>query len=232
VSRVHLIRLSARLVAGRRYWLALLLPLVWPAFQAVALLAGWRQTSFVQASAQNVLIGVPLVVLAIGLGVRIIAGEMDRRTLEMAYTVPGGAHRVWLAKLAAAALILVVADLILAAVTFAFFTAFPLSAMYGALQGALFYLVASMGLAALFRSEITGAMAGAVLLFLNGFLTGFGEAQGRLSPLWNPAAIDSESAADLLAWTVQNRIGFALLIGALTALACARAERREKLLGR
>jgi len=35
---------------------------------------------------------------------------------------------------------------------------------------------------------------------------------------------------EVLAWTVQNRIGVALMILALVALSCARAERREQLL--
>jgi hypothetical protein len=34
----------------------------------------------------------------------------------------------------------------------------------------------------------------------------------------------------MIAWTVQNRIGFALLIVSLVTLTCARAERREQLL--
>lgn len=226
----RLVALSARLVAGRRAWLAALLPVLWPAAQALFLLLDWREESFTAVHAQNVLVGVPLTVLAIGLGVRIIAGEMDRRTLEVAYTVPGGANRVWLAKLAAAAAIVVAAEGLLGVAAWLFFTAYPWGALYGALQGALFYLVLAMGFAALFRSEITGAMATAGVLFLNGLFTGFGDAQGRFSPLYNPLAVDGGSAQDLLAWTVQNRIGAVLAIAALIALAFARADRREKLL--
>ena len=61
-------------------------------------------------------------------------------------------------------------------------------------------------------------------------LTGFGGAQSRLSPLFNAAAIDDLAPQDLLAWTVQNRIGWVLGFVALIALAFARAERRETLL--
>jgi len=228
---MRLVVLSARLIAGRRYWLAPILPLIWPAFQAFRLLVGWRQIAFEEASAQNTLIGLPLIVLAIGLGVRIIAGEMDRRTLEMVYTVPGGAHRVWLAKLAAAVMILSCAACLLGIVTYAFFTSFPLGALYGAMQGAIFYLVLAMAWAALFKSEITGAMATVAVLLLNGLLTGFGQGQIRISPLFNALAVRGTNPADLLASTVQNRIGFVLAIAAVTLLAFARAERREKLLG-
>ncbi len=230
-SALRLVILSARLIGGRRFWLAPILPLLWPAFQAFRLLIGWREVAFSEASAQNTLIALPLIVLAIGLGVRIIAGEMDRRTLEMAYTVPGGAHRVWLAKLAAAIMILGISLFLLAIVTYAFFTPFPLGALYGAFQGSVFYLVLAMGFAALFKSEITGAMATVAVVALNGLLTGFGQAQIRISPLFNALAARDTNPSDLLASVVQNRIGFVLAIAAVTALAFVRAERREKLLG-
>jgi len=228
---VRLVRLSAHLVAGRRFWIAPLLPLLWPAFQAFRLLIGWREDRFEAVAAQGTLIGFPLVVLAVGLGVRVIAGEMDRRTLEIAYTVPGGSHRVWLAKLAAVVVLLAVSEALLAVVVFAFFTSFPLGSLYGALQAAVFYAVAAAALAALFKSEVTGAMGAVAALVVNAFVTGFGENQVRISPFFNPLAVDDASPADLLAWTVQNRIGFLLAIAAVMALAFSRAERREKLLG-
>ena len=169
--------------------------------------------------------------LAIGLGVGIIAGEIEQRTLEVTYTVPGGARRVWLAKLLAAALPLLAAGALLAVVTAIFFTSYPLVALYGALQGAAFYLVLAMGLGALLKSEITAALVAAMVLFLNGFLGGFGEVQRRWSPFFNPLGVRRLRARrTLLAWTIQNRIGIALLILALVALSCVRAERREQLL--
>ena len=144
--------------------------------------------------------------------------------------MPGGANRVWMAKLAGALLPLVAAGLLIAILTAIFLTPYPPQALYGSLQGAAFYLVLGMGLGALFRSEITAALVGSVVLLLNGFVIGFGEYQTRWSPLFNPVAADNINEADLLAFTLQNRIGFALLIAALAALACARAERREQLL--
>jgi hypothetical protein len=98
------------------------------------------------------------------------------------------------------------------------------------LQGAAFYLVLSMGLGALLKSEITAALVAALVLFVNGFLSAFGEVQRRWSPLFNPLGIPDARSSDLLAWTIQNRIGVALLILALVALSWVRAERREQLL--
>jgi hypothetical protein len=227
---VTLLGLSLRLQLGRRFWIVPLLALAWPAYQASTFVLGWRERSFTPDFAQNFLIGFPLIVLAIGLGVRIIAGEIEQRTLEVTYTVPGGAKRVWLAKLTAAALALLVAEALLAAIIAAFFTAYPVAALYGAFQGALFYLVLAMGLGALFRSEITATLVGVVIVTLNGFLTGFGDLATRWSPLFNPLGVDGSNPATVLAWTIQNRIGVALVIAGLIALSCARAERREQLL--
>jgi hypothetical protein len=230
-DRLRLLQLSAVLLAGRRYWLPALLPLVWPAFQAFLLVSGGREQAFDATAAQGTLIGVPLSVLAMFLGVRVIAGEVDHRRLEIAYTVPGGSHRVWLGKLGAAWAILIGSELLLAVVVWAFFTPFPLWALYGALQAASLYLVLSMGLATLFKGEVAGAMVTSAVLAANGVFTGFGDAQFRVSPLWNPARLGDADPSVVLAWTVQNRIGFALAILAVTALAFGRAENREKMLG-
>jgi hypothetical protein len=219
---------SARLIAGRRYWIATLLPLTWIGFQVFRLLVRWRPESYGPGDAQNVLIGFPLAVLAVGLGVRVIAGEIDRRTLEIAYTVPGGTHRVWLAKLGAAIVLLLAAESLLAAASWIFCTPFPPSALYGALQSAVFYLALSMALAALVRSEAAGALLVILVLGFNFFLQA---ANLRISPFWNAERVASEDPAQLLALAVQNRIGFLLAIAALAALGFARAENREKLLG-
>jgi len=227
----RVVLLSARLLVGRRFWIAALLPLAWTALQAGRLLIGWRETDFDLVDVQNVLLGVPLAALAIGLGVRVIAGEIDRRTLEIAYTVPGGAHRVWAGKLAAGAAVLAASLALTAAVTHLLLAPVSPGAVYGAFQSAAFYLAASAWFAALGRSEVTGAMMSVGLLTLNAFFTGFGDHQSRLSPFFNPLAVAGASPADVLAWTVQNRIGFVLAVAALVGLAIARAERREKLLG-
>lgn len=222
---ITLLRTSAILLGGRRYWLLPLLPLVWLGIQAVMLVSGMRP-SVEPVAAQNSLIGVPVAVLAIFLGGRTITGELDQHSLEIAYTVPGGAHRVWLGKLAAAILMLLVSLVLLAAITYAFFTDFPvLQGLYGATQGVVFYLVAAMGFGTLFRSEVAGSLATIGLLGLNSLLSSF-----RISPFWNPLVVEEADAAQMLALSVQNRIGVALAIAAIVALTFSRAERREKML--
>ena len=228
-ASLTLYRLAAVTVAGHRFWLLPLMPLGWLAVCAGATLLG-MSGEFEPVDAQVLLIGLPMTVLAVFLGLRVIAGEVDGRTLEIAYTVPGGVERVWWAKLAGAALMLVLAEALLAAVTWSFFTAFPLMALYGALQGAVFYLVLAMAMATLFRSEVAGAIATVALLALNGFITGFGDNQLRFSPFWNPLAADQADPQQLFANAVQNRIGVALIAAGILALAFMRANRRERML--
>jgi hypothetical protein len=225
----RLLHLSCKMVAGRRYWIAPLLPLLWVVFQIFRLLVGWRPFDYGSGDAQNILIGFPLTVLAIGLGVRVIAGEMNLRTLEIAYTVPGGTHRVWIAKLFSATLLLLAAEALLGLATFVFCTEFPLGAFYGALQGALFYMVVAMAFSALFKGEAVGALLTVVVLFVN-----FPLHQGvsTISPFFNPESqfLRNMDDAEILAWAVRNRIGYALVIAAISALAFGRAESREKIL--
>jgi hypothetical protein len=229
-DRLRLLVLSARTIAGRRVWLASLLPLAWIAFQVLRVLAGLRPTAFAPVDAQTLLIGLPLTLLGIGFGVRIIAGDIDRRTLEIAYTVPGGARRVWIAKLLAAIGLLALSEGLLAAATFVFCTSFPPGALYGALQAAVFYMVLAMTFSALFRNEPAGALITVAALAINLPLQ---EADLPISPFWNPlrGSLLAYDASDVLAWTVQNRIGFLAAIAGLAALAFGRAEQRERLLG-
>ena len=227
-GQLELFRLAGLAIAGHWVWLLIFLPLVWLAARALATLIN-PSGPFEPANAQVGLMGIPLAVLAVILGLRIIAGEMDGRSLEIAYTVPGGCQRVWWAKLAASVLILIAAQVLLALVTYFLFVKFDFVAIYGALQGAIFYLVLSMAFAALFRSEVAGAMAtAAVVLFdllvlVNGGI--------RASPFWNPLAVQSPDPEVILAMTVQNRIGVPILIALIIGLAFMRANRRERMLG-
>jgi ABC-type transport system involved in multi-copper enzyme maturation permease subunit len=227
VDGVRLLHLSSRMVAGRKYWIAPLLPLLWIAFQIFAVSVGMRATDFGPADAQNTLIGFPLTILGIGFGVRIIAGELDSRTLEIAYTVPGGAHRVWLVKLASASLLLVAAEVLLAPAAITL-TNYPPGALYGALQGAVFYMVLAMAFSALFKGEAVGALLAVVVLLINFVLQA---AVPVISPFFNPENLNNLDEADVLAQSVRNHIGYLLVIAAITALSFGRAESREKILG-
>ena len=189
---------AARTVAGRRFWLYPLFPIVWVLIQFVWVYFQWRDADFDLPDAQNFLIGLPLAVLASLLGIRIIAGEIDRRTLEIAFTVPGGAHRIWLAKIAAATGMIVVAEVLLALATWLLLTDFPFSALYGAFQASMFLMILAMGFAALFKSESAGGM-----LTIAAFFFAYILQTTRVSPFYNPDLLDLD-AAQRIAGLVQN----------------------------
>jgi len=223
----YLLRLVLVMMAGRRYWLLPLLPLAWLVFLQLELFSFFNVSP---EAVQGLVLGVPMSLLGIFLGIRVIAGEIDDRSLELAYTVPGGSERLWRIKLIAAVTMLLVMEATLALVTVTLITGFPLGALYGAFQGACFYLVLSLSLATLFRSQIGGGVFTVILLGINGALTGFGNVQLRGSPFFNPYVIVGADSTDLLAWTVQNRIGMLLLMAGILSLAFMRANRRERML--
>ena len=215
------------MMAGRRYWLLPLLPLAWLVFLQLELFSFFNVSP---EAVQGLVLGVPMSLLGIFLGIRVIAGEIDDRSLELAYTVPGGSERLWRIKLIAAVTMLLVMEATLALVTVTLITGFPLGALYGAFQAACFYLVLSLSLATLFRSQIGGGVFTVILLGINGALTGFGNVQLRGSPFFNPYVIVGADSTDLLAWTVQNRVGMLLLMAGILSLAFMRANRRERML--
>ena len=223
----YLLRLVLVMMAGRRYWLLPLLPLAWLVFLRLELFSFFNVSP---EAVQGLVLGVPMSLLGIFLGIRVIAGEIDDRSLELAYTVPGGSERLWRIKLIAAVTMLLVMEATLALVTVTLITGFPLGALYGAFQAACFYLVLSLSLATLFRSQIGGGVFTVILLGINGALTGFGNVQLRGSPFFNPYVIVGADSTDLLAWTVQNRIGMLLLMAGILSLAFMRANRRERML--
>ena len=223
----YLLRLVLVMMAGRRYWLLPLLPLAWLVYLQLELFSFFNVSP---EAVQGLVLGVPMSLLGIFLGIRVIAGEIDDRSLELAYTVPGGSERLWRIKLIAAVTMLLVMEATLALVTVTLITGFPLGALYGAFQAACFYLVLSLSLATLFRSQIGGGVFTVILLGINGALTGFGNVQLRGSPFFNPYVIVGADSTDLLAWTVQNRIGMLLLMAGILSLAFMRANRRERML--
>ena len=222
-------RYAAISLAGKHFYLILLVAPLW-VFSLFAIEYVGLVDPYHGGHAQVTLIGLPMVFVGVFLGLRIIASEISGRSLEIVYTVPGGCERVWWLKLLAGLLILLPIEGILAVGAWLFITQYSLLALQGALQGALFFMVLAMGLSALFRSEIGGAVATGLVLFFFGVTSGFGNVQRVFSPLYNPFDLFEADPVALLAATVQNRVGFALLTLAILGLAFMRSNRREKLL--
>ena len=214
---------------GRKFWVLPVLPLLWLGFIVVVV---WLDPSATIRPEEvlGTLLGIPMTALGIFFGMRIIAGEIEDRSLEVAYTVPGGSHRLWLLKLWGAFLLLLTAEIILVLVIVSSITFFPFNAIYGAMQAAFFYMVLSMGMSTLFRNEIAGAVFTISILAFNGLITDFGENQLRISPFWNPEMVPEADVTEVLAWSLQNRIGMILVICGMISLAFMRSNRRERML--
>lgn len=224
-DRVQLLLLALKQQFGRRFWLSPLLLLPWPIYKVIAFLES-GQLVFTAKDAQNELIGLPLYIYAIGLGVGLVAREIEGRTLEVSYSISGGCQRLWWLKLGAATLLIVMASLLLALLSGLLFTSFPPEVLLRVWQGATFFLVLAMGCGALLRSELAAALvAGGVLLTL---FTRFEDK--TWSPIFNPLLLDNAQYIDLTPALVQNHVGTWLLIGLLLALTFHRAEQRETLL--
>ena len=226
---LEMYRYAAISLSGKHFYLILLVAPVWVLGLFMLEYTGIVD-GFNGGHAQVTLIGIPLVFIGVFLGLRIIASEISGRSLEIVYTVPGGCERVWWVKLLAAVLILLPVEILLGVGVWFFVTKYPLLALQGALQGALFAMVLAMGMSALFRSEIGGAVATALVLAFFGLVSGFGNQQLVGSPFYNPFTLFDADPDALLAATVQNRIGYALLTLAILGLAFMRSNRREKLL--
>ena len=226
---LRFMRLILLSMFGRKFWVLPMLPLIWLGF--IALAVGLDPNEMIRAEeVLGTLLGIPMTVLGIYFGMRIIAGEIEDRSLEVAYTVPGGSHRLWLLKLWGGFLLLLTAEIILATVVASLITFFPFSAIYGAMQASFFYMALSMAMSTLFRNEIAGAVFTISILAFNGLITDFGENQLPISPFWNPEMVTGADVTEVFAWSVQNRVGMILVICGMISLAFMRANRRERML--
>lgn len=223
---IRLIQLSIRLQMGERHRLIIPALLIWPGIHILFFTFGWRVTGFVEADAQNFLIGFPLYCLAAGMGGRIIANDLEQRTLEVAYTVPDGNYRVWSSKLYGAILLLVLSEAALAILSAVFLVSIDLYAVLGAFKGALFYLVLGMMLGALFKNELTAIIITLLLCALNLGWTG-----SRWSPLFNPLTLTGMSNSDVYHQAMQNYQGYLLLTVILLLFSFSLVGKRESMLG-
>ncbi len=222
----RLVRLSMVGVAGRRFWLLPLAPMLWPALLKFFSVIGEGGAPAPGAVAGWVL-GLPTGALAVALGCRIVGGEVDQRTLEVVYTVPGGARRVWLARFAAASLLALGGELAAALVAHLTLVDIRPLDLVSCWIGSLFLLAVGLLAGAVFRGVITAALAAVPVLALSLFMGG----TVRFAPFFSAAALAGRfDPADVLVWTFQSRVGFLLLTALLVAMAVARAENREAML--
>ena len=226
---LRLLWLARLSLAGRWSFALAFAPIVWPLLLAVLLLMSPEDAGYEPQSVATVLLGPAVAALGIGFGVRIVGAEIEQRTIELAYTVPGGAKKVWTAKLIAAGATLVLSTLLTGGFVAALLTEFPPNVLLDALLASLTYMCLALWLSVITRSEVTGALLSVPLLVL-GILLG----ETRFSPFFNTLELVESgqyATREIVAWSTQNRVGQALACLALVLMAYGGADRREKLLG-
>ena len=228
LQEIEVLRYAAIAIAGHKFWLIpIIVPIVWLAPQSGMEILDWVT---IRDEGIQFRLAVPLGFVGLFLGLRIIASEINARTLEIVYTVPGGAEKVWWVKILASLMILLLTEAVMGVYAWFLITPYNLESLYGALQVGMFYMAVAMGFSTLFRSEVAGAIVAVVALGLNIVFTEFGREQRWWSPIYNPHAIDNEVLKTIIVETLRNRIGMALIILMIFSLAFLRGNRREKLL--
>ena len=226
---LEMYRYAAIGIAGRFFYLVVLIAPLWIGGLWAIEFVGFVDT-YTPADVQNLILGLPLVIIGTFLGLRIIASEISGRSLEIVYTVPGGCERVWWTKLTAALFMLLPLGGLLAVFGRIFLTEIPILSIQGAFQVGLFFMVLAMGFAALFRSEVGGAVGTVIVLILSWLIGGPNDNQNVVSPFYNPMGALNIDLDQLIANTVRNRIAYILVSFAILGLAFMRSNRRERLL--
>lgn len=178
------------------------------------------------------LLMIPMTVLAIFLGMQVIAAEKDKRTLETMFTIAGSPYKIWLIRFGTLHFILLLFTFGLATLTY--FTFLDLPVVGATLHAyAPVYLICNLTIyfAIKFRSGLGAAMvtAGTVLLslMLSGILgdtrfflyfNAYADPPRQIGPeTWN-------------LWMWQNKIGVFVLGSLLLFFSLRGLLRRERLL--
>lgn len=227
-QELEVLRYAAIAIAGHKFWLIpIIVPIVWLVPQSGMEILDWVT---IRDEGIQFRLAVPLAFVGLFLGLRIIASEINARTLEIVYTVPGGAEKVWWVKILASLMILLLTEAVMGVYAWFLITPYNLESLYGALQAGVFYMAVAMGFSTLFKSEVAGAIVAVVVLGLNLVFTEFGREQIWFSPIYNPHAINDQVLKTIVVETIRNRIFIALVTIMIFSLAFLRGNRREKLL--
>ena len=104
-------RYAAIAIAGHKFWLIpIIVPIVWLVPQSGMEILDWVT---IRDEGIQFRLAVPLAFVGLFLGLRIIASEINARTLEIVYTVPGGAEKVWWVKILASLMILLLTEAVM-----------------------------------------------------------------------------------------------------------------------
>ncbi|MEW5251326.1 hypothetical protein [Microbulbifer discodermiae] len=180
---IRLWQLSIRWQLGIPVGWLLAILLLWPGMHFLAA-SLWMENGYDLRQVQNQLIGFPAYLIAVLLGARLIAREVDKRTLEVAYTLPRGIGFVWWQKMWAASLLLCICTLCLALAA-ALLRPYPGWILLQALAGTIFYFILACVLGTWLRSEFSAQLLAFVALGFNLLAS-----QNHWLPLFNPLRLE------------------------------------------
>lgn len=229
---IALLRYALIMQFGRRIWLVACLPFMWLVLQQLLLWAGWHE-NFTADMVQNSLIGFPLYCFAIACGVRVVAADIEHRTLEVALSASGGAWQIWTVKTLAAALLLGCSLLIMSLACWLLLsnfssTEFPWIALIGVSKALLFFLIMSVYVGSRIKSELP-----ALAIMLGVLALGLAQSDQFWSPLFNPLntnMLEQYSTYQIATWTQRNHVLCATLLALIVWLLHSRSEHSEQLI--
>jgi hypothetical protein len=231
-STLRLARINLKLLFGRHWWLYLMVLLLWLGWLVVRVVMGWTEEPWQPDEVQNTVLTPPLLLLAVYLGMSAFAFEIDDRTIEGVFTVSGSRYRPWLVRIGTVVAFLVVADLLLAGLTWVFLVDFPVPAVAAnALVPPLLYFALALMFSLLFKGTIPAGLAVTPLLLLNATVLAGALGRTRYNVFFNylarPTDID-ETLWRIMA--VQNRLVLLLVIGLILFYTVRLTDKRERLL--
>ena len=181
--------------------------------------------------ALNILVQIPMAVLAIYLSMDIIASERDRDTLETLFSTASSHYTIWMTRMMSLHGILVLSAMAMSSLSYVLFAEFPfilggLNAVFPAyfMANLTFYFAVSVR-----SSNAAGMLSLGCLLLVLMFSSSLSGTVYNLflNPFNVPASVDLSLWDDRV---LINRVSIAGLGGLLLFLALRKMERRERLL--
>lgn len=230
-STLRLAHYNLKLLFGRHWWMYLLGLSLWFGWLVLRVVVGWAEAPWGPADVQNGVLSVPLLILAIYLGMSSFAMEIEERTIEGLFTVSGNRYRPFIVRIATGVAFLMVAAFFLSGLAWTFLTAFPIVVVtLNAMAPVLLYFALALTFSVLFKGAIPAGLTVAPLLALNVVLAGPTHGT-RYNVFFN--YLDRPVGADEVEWlimAVQNRMALVVAIGLLLFYTVRLTDKRERLL--
>ncbi len=230
-ASADLLWLEARLMTGGRLGLMVLGQIAW--LITCAVIQRFRDEPWDQVSFYNRTVLLPVLLMAIGLGMSCVLSERDIRHLEMSFSTAAGRYQLWSFRLGALGLILLGSCCLLATGTWLAVAreVTPWTAAFHAFIPAACIAVLAAALSLLFNGAATAGLICLGVTAGSGMILHGGGAS-RFDPFLNPFDPPT-SLLDPGAWVrtlTFNRLFLLTMLAVFTAVALGLLQRRERLL--